>query len=91
MCSSDLRTSHDSQSAIIAVGDTGTGIADEYKHRIFEPFFTTKEVGKGTGQGLNLVHTIVVKHHHGAIDFSTELGRGTTFFVRLPLKVSSSP
>jgi PAS domain S-box-containing protein len=86
-----VRTSHDSEYAIVAVTDTGTGIADEYKHRIFEPFFTTKEVGKGTGQGLNLVHTIVVKHHHGAIDFSTEVGRGTTFFVRLPLKPPPSP
>jgi two-component system, NtrC family, sensor kinase len=52
---------------------------------VFELFFTTKEVGRGTGQGLALAHTIIVKKHGGQIWFQSEEGRGTTFFVRLPL------
>ena len=70
--------------AVISVGDTGGGIPEEIRKRIFEPFFTTKEVGKGTGQGLSIAHN-VIKAHGGALDFVTEIGKGTTFFVRLPL------
>lgn len=53
--------------------------------QIFEPFFTTKEVGKGTGQGLAIVHTVVVNLHGGSIDFTTAPGEGTTFRILLPL------
>jgi signal transduction histidine kinase len=53
--------------------------------RIFDPFFTTKEVGRGTGQGLTIVHNVVVDKHHGVIDVDTAPGRGTTITVRLPL------
>ncbi len=69
----------------IAVSDTGTGIPLHVRDKIFDPFFTTKEVGKGTGQGLALVRSVVDKHG-GSIRFETELGRGTTFFVRLPVE-----
>jgi PAS domain S-box-containing protein len=68
----------------IAISDTGTGIPAEARDKIFDPFFTTKAVGKGTGQGLALARTVVEKHG-GTLTFATELGRGTTFFVRLPL------
>lgn len=71
--------------AEIAVSDTGTGIPPEIRTRIFEPFFTTKEVGAGTGQGLALAHSIVVKKHQGKIWCETEMGAGTTFFVHLPI------
>ncbi len=71
--------------AVIAVSDTGDGIPEAIRHRIFDPFFTTKEVGRGTGQGLSLVRTIVVDKHGGALNFETEAGRGTTFFVRIPI------
>ena len=54
--------------------------------RIFDPFFTTKPVGKGTGQGLTITHAVVVKRHGGTITFETEVGRGTTFIVWLPLE-----
>jgi len=74
---------------VVAVSDNGCGIPQDITHRIFDPFFTTKEVGKGTGQGLSLVHNIV-KKHGGDLRFETEVGRGTTFTVRLPLAANET-
>ena len=54
---------------------------------MFEPFFTTKGLGKGTGQGLALAHSVIVKKHNGRLTFETEQGVGTTFFIFLPLSV----
>lgn len=71
--------------AEIQVSDTGTGIPEVIRDRIYDPFFTTKDVGKGTGQGLTIAHDTVVNRHGGSIHFETEMGRGTTFFVQLPL------
>lgn len=79
-----LKTRRDGDWAEISITDTGGGIPPEIHSRIFEPFFTTKPVGQGTGQGLALVHSVVVKRHHGQIRFETTEGRGTTFFVRIP-------
>jgi two-component system NtrC family sensor kinase len=73
----------------IRITDTGGGIPEHVRHRIFEPFFTTKEVGRGTGQGLTLAHAIVVDKHAGTIRFTTALGKGTTFFIALPLNAAS--
>jgi PAS domain S-box-containing protein len=70
--------------AEIRVADTGTGIPEDIRQRIFDPFFTTKEVGRGTGQGLTFVHSIIVDKHGGTVSFDTEPGVGTTFVVRLP-------
>jgi two-component system, cell cycle sensor histidine kinase and response regulator CckA len=67
----------------ISVSDTGTGIDPAIQSKIFEPFFTTKEIGRGTGLGLASAYGII-KNHDGAIDFSTEMGRGTTFYIYLP-------
>lgn len=69
----------------IAISDTGMGIPEEIRTRVYEPFFTTKEVGKGTGQGLALAHSVVIKKHQGKIWFETEVGSGTTFFIHLPI------
>ena len=69
---------------VIAISDTGTGIPEEIRDRIFDPFFTTKEVGKGTGQGLSIAYSVVEKHG-GSLTFETEVDKGTTFFVRLPI------
>ena len=63
----------------IDIADSGTGIPEGVQDRIFEPFYTTKEVGKGTGQGLAIAHSIVVDKHQGKLDFKTQTGVGTTF------------
>ncbi|HCY83791.1 MAG TPA: hypothetical protein DHV36_01500, partial [Desulfobacteraceae bacterium] len=52
--------------------------------KIFDPFFTTKEIGKGTGQGLAIVRSIVVNRHHGRIQVHSRPGRGTTFVLTIP-------
>ena len=75
----------DARTVELRVTDTGAGIPEKIRNRIFDPFFTTKEVGKGTGQGLALSYNIVVKRHGGTITFESEVGKGTTFYVRLPV------
>ncbi len=80
-----IRTRHKDKWAEILVEDTGTGIPEEVQPKIFDPFFTTREVGKGTGQGLSMVHAMVVKKHQGSIAFETEVGEGTVFIIYLPL------
>jgi signal transduction histidine kinase len=69
----------------IEIEDTGKGIPAENLTRIFDPFFTTKPVGKGTGLGLSLAWSIVRKHK-GTIKVSSELGKGTTFLIVLPVE-----
>ncbi|WP_448873199.1 PAS domain S-box protein [Desulfobulbus propionicus] len=69
----------------IRISDTGCGIPHEIQSRIFEPFFTTKGVGKGTGQGLAIVHDIIVNKHGGRVEVSSQPGHGTTFFLYLPI------
>jgi PAS domain S-box-containing protein len=68
----------------IRIADTGSGIPEKVRPRIFDPFFTTKAVGRGTGQGLAIVRSVVVDKHQGSIHFETEEGKGTTFIIRLP-------
>jgi len=73
----------------VRIGDTGTGIPAAARARVFDPFFTTKGVGKGTGQGLAIAHSVVVKQHGGTLNFETETGKGTTFVIRLPLRAAN--
>lgn len=84
-----IRTSHPGRDGndgvILDVEDNGSGIPEGIRDKIFNPFFTTKEVGKGTGLGLSLVYEIIQKHK-GTIELRSEVGRGTTFSVFLPLK-----
>ena len=76
-------------SAEIRISDTGSGIPENVRTKIFDPFFTTKEVGRGSGQGLAISHTVIVEKHGGSLDFETEEGKGTTFIIRLPLDTDS--
>ena len=69
----------------VSIGDTGAGIAPEALARVFDPFFTTKPVGKGTGLGLSLAWGIV-ERHGGKIEVASEVGKGTTFAVTLPVE-----
>ena len=69
----------------IRIRDDGTGIPEDIQPKIFDPFFTTKEVGKGTGQGLAISHSVIVEKHGGTVTFKSKEGKGTTFIIRLPL------
>jgi len=79
-----VQTRVDGDSVVISIEDSGGGIPEGIRARIFDPFFTTKEVGRGTGQGLSIARNVIVKGHGGDLDFVTEIGKGTTFYVRLP-------
>jgi len=68
----------------LAVIDDGVGIPLDIQGRVFEPFFTTKSVGRGAGQGLAIVHQVVVGQHGGQIDLTSAPGRGTEVRLRLP-------
>jgi PAS domain S-box-containing protein len=84
-----VRTRLEDGYVVISVGDTGGGIPEAIRKRIFDPFFTTKEVGRGTGQGLSIAHS-TLKSHGGTLSFDTEIGKGTTFHVRLPVEAVES-
>ena len=80
-----VRTRRDGGEVEISISDTGGGIPQTIRDKIYDPFFTTKEVGRGTGQGLAIVRSVVVDKHGGTLRFDTEPGVGTTFFLRLPI------
>ncbi|MCL4457058.1 MAG: ATP-binding protein [Nitrospirae bacterium] len=79
-----IKTWHENNDIFVSISDTGHGIPADKINRIFEPFFTTKEVGKGTGLGLSIAYDIV-KKHNGDIMVESEVGRGTTFTVKIPV------
>ncbi|MFO1064833.1 MAG: ATP-binding protein [Pirellulales bacterium] len=80
-----VATIRDGDYVIIEVGDSGTGIPENIRNRIFDPFFTTKPMGQGTGQGLAITYNIVVEKHQGELSFESQVGKGTTFRLRIPL------
>ena len=80
-----IKTSREGDLVRIDIADTGSGIPEAIRHRIFDPFFTTKGMGKGSGQGLAIARSIVVTKHHGSLTFESQVGKGTTFTIRLPI------
>jgi len=85
-----VRTRAEPDAVHLQFADDGCGIPSDSLKRIFDPFFTTKPVGKGTGLGLSLSYGIV-ERHHGSIWAESELGHGTLFHVRLPLRQPTQP
>ncbi|PTL81288.1 sensor histidine kinase [Vitiosangium sp. GDMCC 1.1324] len=79
-----VTTRRDSESVLVEVRDSGTGMSEETKRHLFEPFFTTKPAGEGTGLGLSVVHGIM-KSHGGRIEVESAPGQGTCFRLWLPL------
>lgn len=81
-----IRTIHQGGQAKICISDTGAGIPEEIRHKIFDLFFTTKEPGKGTGQGLAISHSVIVKKHNGTLTLESQEDKGTTFIIGLPME-----
>lgn len=73
---------------VIAVRDTGKGIPEKVRDKVFEPFFTTKPVGQGTGLGLAISYGII-QAHRGSIEFSSEIGKGTEFILKIPMSFAA--
>ncbi len=80
-----ISTKVDGVFVVVSISDNGSGIPKSIQQNIFEPFFTTKDVGKGTGQGLAIARSIIVKKHHGTICCDSVEGEGTVFTIRLPI------
>ena len=70
----------------IEISDNALGMTEEIKRKLFDPFFTTKVVGKGTGLGLSISYQIIVDKHAGSLRCESELGKGTTFSIEIPLQ-----
>lgn len=80
----DIRAVQNGPVVELAVADDGPGMSEEVRQRVFDPFFTTKPVGKGTGQGLALVHGIL-KRHKARVEVLSAPGQGTSFVLTLPV------
>ncbi|MEQ9234969.1 GAF domain-containing protein [Coleofasciculus sp. E2-BRE-01] len=70
----------------IQIADNGPGMTDEVKARLFDPFFSTKAVGQGVGLGLTICYQIVVEHHHGILNCTSTPGKGTEFWIEIPIQ-----
>ena len=85
-----VRTHRDGNMAHITISDSGRGMTDEQKTRAFEAGYTTKPIGEGTGLGLSIAREIIEQKHGGSIRFESELGKGTTFHILLPIRQTRS-
>ncbi len=84
-----VSTARDGDCVRVVIADDGPGMAEDVRARIFDHFFTTKEVGKGTGQGLSMAHSVVVTKHGGTLEVDSAPGRGAMFTITLPVKVAA--
>ncbi|MBU1564562.1 MAG: hypothetical protein KJ630_02910 [Proteobacteria bacterium] len=80
-----ITTRHAGNQVELRIADTGTGIPANIIDKIFDPFFTSKPVGQGRGQGLSVMHGVIVDNHDGSIQVTSTLGDGTEFTIFLPL------
>jgi len=80
-----IKTNMKDGTAEVSFTDTGCGMPKEHLSKLFAPFFTTKETGKGTGLGLAISYGII-QSHNGEIDVESEVGKGSTFRIRLPIE-----
>ncbi|MGD1805024.1 trifunctional serine/threonine-protein kinase/ATP-binding protein/sensor histidine kinase [Dapis sp. BLCC M126] len=80
-----IKTITENEQVKISISDNGKGISPEVKTRIFDHLFTTKEVGKGTGLGLAIAKQIIEEKHEGRLEVESELGKGTSFYIQLPI------
>ncbi|MEH2304931.1 AAA family ATPase [Nostoc sp.] len=76
----------DSKTAIIRIGDNGSGMTKAVQQKIFDPFFTTKSVGSGTGLGLSISYKIIVDKHKGSLTCDSTPGEGTKFTIEIPMQ-----
>jgi signal transduction histidine kinase len=84
-----IKTYREGEMAVVKIKDNGKGIPQENLKKIFEPFFTTKDIGQGTGLGLSIVYKII-EQHKGSITVQSEMGVGTEFTIKLPVKQKSA-
>jgi len=82
----EIKTYEKEGNVYCEIEDDGPGIPQNIIDKIFDPFFTTKEVGKGTGLGLNISYDIIVNKHKGKLTVESEMGKGTTFIIMLPVQ-----
>ena len=82
-----ISVKQEGERVVIKFSDTGEGIKKEDLKKVFEPFYTTKPVGQGTGLGMSITYR-VIKNHNGEISVDSEVGKGTTFTIKLPINYS---
>ncbi|MEO1620502.1 MAG: ATP-binding protein, partial [Cyanobacteria bacterium J06632_3] len=80
-----IQTEQIDNDILIRFSDNGPGIAPHVQGKLFDPFFTTKPVGQGTGMGLAIAHQTITEKHKGELSFTSSIGQGSTFTVRLPI------
>ncbi len=73
------------QRVVIQICDNGPGMTEAVKSRLFDPFFTTKPVGQGSGLGLSISYQIIVEHHQGILTCTSAPGKGTEFWIEIPI------
>ena len=79
-------TQQNCQRIVIQIADNGPGMTESVKAKLFDPFFTTKPVGQGCGLGLSISYQIIVEHHHGILTCTSVPGKGTEFWIEIPIQ-----